>query len=88
MKKYFCHCLVLSVLVVSFIFLDSSLAYNQTFGCSVPQTLHYAPPTEGDIVSPCSDDIRWRYKSINGILYRRKYNYTTGTWIGKWEPVN
>ena len=33
------------------------------------------------------DHIGWRYKVINGDLYRRKYNYTTHTWIGKWERV-
>ncbi|MDE7424620.1 MAG: hypothetical protein K2N51_13190 [Lachnospiraceae bacterium] len=85
MKKYFCCCLVLSMLIVSFIFADGSLAYNQTFNCSVTQPLHYALPTEEDTVSPCSDDIRWCYKVIDGVLYRRKYNYTKKTWIGKWE---
>lgn len=34
--------------------------------------------------TPFSDDIRWRYKSINGILYKRQYNYSTNQWIGKW----
>lgn len=87
MKKYFCHCLVLSMLIVSFIFADGSLACNQTFGCSVSQTIHYALPAGDETVSPCSDDIRWRYKFIDGILYRRKYNYTKEIWIGKWERV-
>lgn len=34
-----------------------------------------------------TDDIRWRYKMINGELYKRKYNYTTNQWIGKWEKA-
>lgn len=85
MKKYFYHCIVLSMLIVSFIFVDGSLACNQTFDCSILQTLHYALPVEDETVSPCSDDIQWRYKFIDGILYRRKYNYTKKTWIGKWE---
>lgn len=33
------------------------------------------------------DIIRWRYKTINGSLYRRKYNYTKKIWIGNWEKV-
>lgn len=75
------------MLVLSFIFLDSSLACNQTFICSVPETLHYALPPEEDIAEPCRDDIRWRFKLINGLLYRRKYNYTKLVWVGNWERV-
>lgn len=29
--------------------------------------------------------IRWRYKSENGKVYRRQYNYSKQTWIGEWE---
>ena len=35
-----------------------------------------------------SDDIRWVYAEINGVTYRRKYNYTKGYWIGDWEIVS
>lgn len=28
------------------------------------------------------DAIVWKYKNINGHLYKRQYNYTTGKWIG------
>ncbi len=28
--------------------------------------------------------IRWRYKTKHGVLYRRQYNYSTETWLGKW----
>lgn len=35
-------------------------------------------------VAPLSDAIGWRYKSINGILYKRQYNYSTNKWIGNW----
>ncbi|MEQ3104812.1 hypothetical protein AAA074_16760 [Coprococcus comes] len=34
-----------------------------------------------------TNDIRWRYKIIDGELYKRKYNYTTNQWIGKWEKA-
>lgn len=34
-----------------------------------------------------SPDIRWQYKPINGILYRRLYNYSTKTPITDWEIV-
>lgn len=35
-----------------------------------------------------ASDIGWRYQSVNGILYKRKYDYTLRKWIGKWIRVN
>ena len=31
-----------------------------------------------------ADYIDWRYKVINGILYKRPYNYSKDEWIGDW----
>lgn len=31
--------------------------------------------------------IEYRYKIIDGELYRRLYNYSDGYWIGDWELV-
>ena len=33
------------------------------------------------------DAIVWKYKNINGRLYKRQYNVITGKWIGDWIPV-
>lgn len=33
------------------------------------------------------DAIVWKYKNINGRLYKRQYNVTTRKWIGDWIPV-
>lgn len=33
------------------------------------------------------DVIKWKYKTVNGKVYRRKYNYSKGIWIGDWEYV-
>lgn len=38
-------------------------------------------------VTPQAQVIDWRYKVIDGYLYRRLYNYTLGVWIGEWERV-
>lgn len=38
-------------------------------------------------VSPLSDIIKWRYKAVNGKLYKRLYNYSKGSWIGDWILV-
>lgn len=37
--------------------------------------------------TPRSAIIDWRYKGVNGRLYRRQYNYTEQCWIGEWELV-
>lgn len=36
-------------------------------------------------IQPYSDIIDWRYKSENGKMYRRQYNYSKQEWIGEWE---
>lgn len=36
-------------------------------------------------ITPYSDDIQWRYKIMDGKLYRRQYNATKRVWIGEWE---
>lgn len=33
------------------------------------------------------DVLVWKYKSINGKMYKRLYNKTTGKWIGDWIRV-
>lgn len=38
-------------------------------------------------VSPCATNFEWRYKIVNGKTYRRLYNTSTDTWVGKWELV-
>ena len=43
--------------------------------------------TEEPEINPRADIIKWRYKTVNGELYRRKYNYTRHIWIGHWEKV-
>lgn len=34
-----------------------------------------------------SEFIEWRYKAIDGKLYRRQYNLSKSKWIGEWELV-
>lgn len=31
------------------------------------------------------EQIEWVYKEEDGRIYRRRYNYTTGQWIGEWQ---
>lgn len=34
-----------------------------------------------------SDILEWRFKSINGKIYKRLYNRSTNQWVGNWIPV-
>lgn len=34
---------------------------------------------------PRADEIRYRYKIIDGKVYRRLFNYSKNEWIGQWE---
>lgn len=38
-------------------------------------------------VQPLSADIRWVYEKRSDGWYRCLYNFSNGTWIGKWEKV-
>lgn len=34
---------------------------------------------------PRSDKIGWQYQTVNGVIYRRLYNFTTGKPLSGWE---
>lgn len=36
-------------------------------------------------IVPYADIVGWRYKTVDGDLYRRLYNYSKEVWIGEWE---
>lgn len=38
-------------------------------------------------IMPMSDAISWRFRVIDGKLYKRLYNHSTVTWIGEWIYV-
>lgn len=38
-------------------------------------------------ISQQSSTVVWRYKYIDGKLYKRQYNTTTDVWIGSWIPA-
>ncbi|MHC5268843.1 hypothetical protein ACYSNO_06670 [Enterococcus sp. LJL98] len=39
-------------------------------------------------ITPLADIIGWRYKTENGKLYKRQFNYSKDKWIGDWILVN
>lgn len=43
--------------------------------------------TSSTVIEPFADDIRYQYTVIDGILYKRLYNYSKNKPIGSWEKV-
>lgn len=50
-----------------------------------PITINVQENSEQNVVYPRAQAIGWRYKSENGKVYRRQYNYSRQKWIGEWE---
>ncbi len=44
-------------------------------------------PKEKKQITTWANDRVWKYKMINGKLYKRLYDKTTCKWIGEWELV-
>lgn len=74
MSKKLVALFCLSVLSIS-IFSDSEVALADSIQNRVCK------------VQPRADIIGWRYKTENGKVYKRKYNYTKEKWIGSWIYV-
>lgn len=51
---------------------------------SITHSAYAATPQKISISPRRDDDIQWRYKIKDGVLYKRKYNVTKKKWIGKW----
>ncbi|MEY8353193.1 hypothetical protein AALB39_07495 [Lachnospiraceae bacterium 54-53] len=50
-----------------------------------PITINVQENSELRVAYPNAQAIGWRYKSENGKVYRRQYNYSRRKWIGEWE---
>lgn len=74
--------IIISAIILSFMLVnDCSI---QSYACETSIAEKDAS-AEGGIEA--RSIIQWRYKVIDGVLYRRKYNYTEEHWIGDWEVV-
>lgn len=73
--------IVLTVLT----FLLSFIAISPTSLNSMP--MEPSGLTQNTVVIRRANAIIWKYKIINGHLWKRKYNVTTQTWIGDWILV-
>lgn len=82
-KKYNKFILIfLLCFTYSTIFYDTPVSTQETATLSTTTI-----SVENDTVICSGDIIVWKYKNINGKLYKRKYNQTTQKWIGNWIPA-
>ena len=45
------------------------------------------PSAANSQIEERADAYEWRYKVVNGKLYRRFFNLTKAEWVGDWELV-
>ncbi len=80
-KKHFKKTLLTGISTLAMLFAVTGTCSMVTYASEQPTV---AEASEEGIM-PFSDIIEYRYKVINGDLYRRLYNYTQEYWIGEWE---
>ncbi len=65
-----------------------TLIVCSTIMTAIPSVMPMAAQQQGRVVAsnvePRTDIKEWRYKVINGNLYKRLYNYTRNRWEGDW----
>lgn len=72
-----------NVIIISII-LSLFLCLPVKTDASMIEISHRSSDSSESAISPYNTDIRWKYKVMNGVLYKRQYNYTTNKWIGDW----
>lgn len=59
--------------------MDNSLSSSASTACI--ETYHLQAHSE---ISSFEIQTGWKYKIVNGVLYKRLYDYTNRKWIGDW----
>lgn len=76
--------LSLAALTISTLMLPVD-ASAQSQGVALPISVISSHNSLLDVAYPNANIIGWRYKSEDGKMYRRQYNYSREKWIGEWE---
>lgn len=75
------------IFVLFFGFLSIGLFADLTSVSAQEDATESIVVTQEDTTVYSGDVIVWKYKVMNGKLYKRKYNQTTKKWIGSWIPA-
>ena len=77
-KRIFALCSVCVLAVSSIGMQVSAVAITPSISAVKNEDIGY------ESVQPRKDKIDWVYKSENGYLYRRLFNFSKNEWIGDW----
>lgn len=77
----------LKLLAVSLLIVASWAGSLWSEGWLPPSMLVPAAKAEETPILMRAPALEWRYKFIDGKLYRRLYNCSTQEWVGDWELV-
>lgn len=74
----------IKIFIMLFLFIFTILYPYETINAK-----QMTPNTSSEISSVTrTNNLVWKYKIINGKLYRRLYDQTQDKWIGDWELVS
>ncbi len=45
------------------------------------------PEAETSEVQPRTEEVRWYYKTVDGVMYMRLWSLTYGKWLTDWIPL-
>lgn len=78
-RRVFCSIIIALTVLCS---IPNITVMAQDFPNTIPVASHKTTSTSE--VTPFASDIGWKYKVINGVLYKRQYDFTRRQWIGNW----
>lgn len=81
-KKFILSLTVFTISTSMFPINASAQSYQEK---TAPISTNSLNSVEYDNAYPNAYIIDWRYKSEDGKIYRRLYNYSLQEWIGEWE---
>jgi hypothetical protein len=71
---------IFNLLILAILF-SSSVAFADSVNGMEIDSLSYSIDVRSYVIG-------WKYKTWNGCLYKRQYNYSTKRWIGEWIVAN
>lgn len=78
-RRVFCSIIIAQTVLCS---IPNVTVMAQDFSNTIPVADHKTTATSE--VTAFASDIGWKYKVINGVLYKRQYDFTRKQWIGNW----
>lgn len=82
MKKVLIFITILGI----FLILPTDISADENHAL-LPESEARALDNSEDQISPQKDIIRWKFKTINGHIYKRQYNHSKSKWIGSWQAI-